>query len=178
MSTGSETKKYLTSSDIDSAVCRLAGDIDREYRDKNPLVIGVLVGAFVFLSDLVRKLTIPCEIDFTRLCSYGSGTVSTGSVKMLLEPQLPVKGRHVLVVEDIADTGYSLSYLLDYLRKKEPASLKLCVLMDKPSRRKVPLNIDYTGFTVPDEFLVGYGLDCDAKYRNLPDICILGERDK
>ena len=161
--------------DIEKAVQRLAGEIYRDYRDKNPLVIGILAGSFIFLADLVRKLDFPLEIDFTRLCSYGSGTESSGDVKMLLEPLNPVQGRDILVVEDIADTGYSLSFLMDYLEKKGPKSLKLCVLADKPSRRKVPLTIDYAGFTVPDEFLVGYGLDCDEQYRNIPEICILDE---
>lgn len=175
MSSRPEIRTHLCREDIEKAVQRLAGEITRDYSGKNPLIIGILAGSFIFLADLVRKLDFPLEIDFTRLCSYGSGTESSGDVKMLLEPLNPVQGRDVLVVEDIADTGYSLSFLMDYLQKKEPNSLKLCVLTDKPSRRKVPLNIDYTGFTVPDEFLVGYGLDCNEQYRNIPEICILDE---
>jgi hypoxanthine phosphoribosyltransferase len=175
MSVHPEIETYLCREDIEKSVERLAGEITADYRDKNPLLIGVLTGSFIFLADLVRKLDIPVEVDFTRLCSYGSGTESSGNVKMTLEPAIPVTGRHVLVVEDIADTGYSLAFLMKYLEEKKPASLKLCVLMDKPSRRRVPVKIDYTGFTVPDEFLVGYGLDCDEKYRNIPEICILKE---
>jgi hypoxanthine phosphoribosyltransferase len=175
MSSYPEMRTHLCREDIEKAIERLAGEINKDYRDKNPLVIGVLAGSFIFLADLVRKLDFPLEIDFTRLCSYGSGTESSGKVKMLLEPLNPVRGRDILIVEDIADTGYSLSFLMDYLQKKEPKSLKLCVLADKPSRREVPIHIDYTGFTVPDEFLVGYGLDCNEQYRNIPEICILDD---
>ncbi len=177
MSSKTIIRTYISCDEIEKTLERLAGDINRDYRDTNPLVIGVLIGSFVFLADLVRKLKFPVEIDFVRLCSYGSGTESSGAVKMLLEPSIPLEGRDILVVEDIADTGYSLAFLMDYLKKKTPKSVKLCVLMDKPSRRKVPLSIDYTGFTVPDEFLVGYGLDCDCKYRNLREICILGDTE-
>ncbi len=177
MSSKSTIRTYIGCDEIEKTLERLAGDINRDYRDKNPLVIGVLIGSFVFLADLVRKLEFPVEVDFVRLCSYGSGTESSGEVKMLLEPSIPLEGRDILVVEDIADTGYSLAFLMDYLKKKAPKSVRLCVLMDKPSRRKVPLSIDYTGFTVPDEFLVGYGLDCDYKYRNLREICILGDTE-
>lgn len=177
MSSKTGIRTYISCDEIEKTLERLADEINRDYRNKNPLILGVLIGSFVFLADLVRKLEFPLEIDFTRLCSYGSGTESSGDVKMLMEPSIPIEGRDVLVVEDIADTGYSLAFLLEYLKKKNPKSCRLCVLTDKPSRRKVPLNIDYKGFTVPDEFLVGYGLDCDYKYRNLREICILGETE-
>jgi len=156
---------------IRTAVRRLAAEITRDYRRKNPLVIGILKGSFVFLSDLVRELDFPLEIEFIRLSSYGHRQTSNGKVKILQTVGAKIKGREVLVVEDIIDSGVTLHFLLEYLRKKQPASLRLCCLLDKPSRRKAAVKIDYTGLTVPDKFLVGYGLDWDEKYRNLPDIC-------
>lgn len=158
---------------IESTVKKLAAAITRDYRDKNPILLGILKGSFVFLADLVRQLDFPLEIEFVRVSSYGRGTQTSGKVKMVQGLKLDIKGRHVLVVEDIVDTGITLSYLLGYLKKKKPASLKLCALTDKPSRRRVPVKIDYLGMTVPDKFIVGCGLDCDEKYRNLPDICYL-----
>jgi hypoxanthine phosphoribosyltransferase len=161
--------------EIDAAVKKLAAAIERDYRDKNPLIIGVLKGSFVFLADLVRQLDFPLDIEFVRLSSYGSGTQTSGKVKIVHGLKLEIKNRHVLVVEDIVDTGITLHYFLEYLKKKNPASLKLCALTDKPSRRCVPITIDYLGLSVPDKFIVGYGIDCDEKYRNLPDICCLEE---
>jgi hypoxanthine phosphoribosyltransferase len=161
--------------EIDSAVKRLASEITRDYHDKNPLLIGILKGSFIFLADLVRRLDFTLEIEFIRLSSYGSGRQTSGKVKVVQGLRTAVGGRHVLVVEDIVDTGITVAFLLDYLKKKKVASARLCALTDKPSRRRVPVDIDYTGFTVPDKFLVGYGLDCDEKYRNLPDICYLEE---
>ena len=160
---------------IAAQVSKLAADISRDYQGKNPLLIGILKGSFVFMADLVRLLDFPLEVDFIRLSSYGQGKESSGEVKVVQELSTNIKGRDVLVVEDIVDTGRSVAFLIDYLIKGEPASLRLCVLTDKPSRRQVPVNIDYKGFTVPDKFLVGYGLDWDEKYRNLPDICVLGD---
>jgi hypoxanthine phosphoribosyltransferase len=125
------------------------------------------------MSDLVRKLDFHLEVEFIRLSSYGSGQQTSGKVKVVQGLRLPVRGRHVLVVEDIVDTGITLAFLMDYLKKKKPSSLRLCALTDKPSRRQVPVQIDYKGLTVPDKFIVGYGLDSDEKYRNLPDICYL-----
>ena len=129
----------------------------------------------MFMADLVRLLDFPLEVEFIRLSSYGSGQQTSGRVKVVQGLRASIKGRHVLVVEDIVDTGITIAFLLDYLKKKKPASLRLCALADKPSRRRVPVTIDYLGFTVPDKFLVGYGLDCDEKFRNLPDICFLEE---
>jgi len=165
----------VSRAELKSTVDKLAADITRDYHDKNPLLLGILKGVFVFMSDLVRRLDFPLEIEFIRLSSYGSGRETSGNVKMVQGLELDIEGRHVLVVEDIIDTGTSLAFLLDYLKKKKPASLKLCALTDKPARRRKPLKIDYLGLTVPDKFLVGYGLDCDQKYRNLPDICVLEE---
>ncbi len=167
--------KLLSRADIDSAVKRLASEITRDYHDKNPLLIGILKGSFMFLADLVRLLDFPLELEFVRLSSYGSGRQTSGKVKVVQGLRSVVRGRHVLVVEDIVDTGITVAFLLDYLKKKKTASQRLCALTDKPSRRRVPADIDYLGFTVPDKFLVGYGLDCDEKYRNLPDICYLEE---
>ncbi len=160
----------FTRDEIAAAVSRLAVEISRDYRDKNPLLIAVLKGSFVFLADLIRKLDFPLGIEFVRLSSYGKGTESSGRVRMAPGAISQIKGRHVLVIEDIIDTGLTAAFLLDYLRRKKPASLKLCALTDKKARRRVIVNIDYQGLTVPDEFIVGYGTDCDEQYRHLPDI--------
>ncbi|HJX12844.1 MAG TPA: hypoxanthine phosphoribosyltransferase [Dehalococcoidales bacterium] len=165
--------RLVPRAEIASAVKRLAGEIAGDYRDKEPLLLGILKGSFVFLADLVRELDFPLEVEFIRLSSYGSGRRSSGHVRVVQGLRTSVRGRHVLVVEDIIDTGITVAFLLDYLRKKKPASVRLCALTDKPSRRQVPVKIDYLGFSVPDRFLVGYGLDCDEKYRNLPDIHVL-----
>jgi len=127
------------------------------------------------MADLVRQLDLPVEIEFIRISSYGAGRESTGKVKVVQNMETPAEGRDILVVEDIVDTGLTVSFLLDYLSQKNPASLKLCALLDKPSRRRVQVNIDYLGFTVPDKFIVGYGLDCNEEFRCLPDICYLGD---
>jgi len=163
----------FTKDEIAAAVSRLAAEIRRDYRDKNPLLIAVLKGSFVFLADLVRQLNLPLEIEFVRLSSYGKGTESSGRVRMAPGAPSQIKGRHVLVIEDIIDTGLTAAFLLDYLGRKKPASLKYCSLTDKKERRRVMVNIDYRGLTVPDKFIVGYGLDCDEKFRNLPDIYTL-----
>ena len=175
MSSQSEPQVLFSRQEIEAVVKKLAAEISEYYRDKNPLVVGILKGSFIFMADLVRILDFPLEVDFIRLSSYGQGKESSGEVKVVQELSTDITGRDVLVVEDIVDTGRSVAFLIDYLIKGEPASLRLCVLTDKPSRRQVPVNIDYKGFTVPDRFLVGYGLDWDEKYRNLPDICVLGD---
>jgi len=171
----SNLKCLISREEIESTVKRLAADIRKDYHDKNPLAVGVLKGSFVFLADLVRTLDFHHEVEFVRLSSYGSGTTSTGQITMIHDLHVSIEGRHVLVVEDIVDTGNSIAFLINYLSEKQPASLKLCALMDKPSRRQVEVQIDYRGFIVPNVFLVGYGLDYDEKYRNLPDICTLQE---
>jgi len=159
--------------EIEATVKRLAAEIREDYYGKYPLLIGVLKGSFMFMADLIRLLDFPLEVDFIRLSSYGRGRQSSGRIKVVQGLHSEVKGRDVLVIEDIVDTGLTTSFLLDYLRKKKPTSLKLCALTDKPSRRRIPVTIDYLGFTVPDKFLVGYGLDWDEKFRNLPDIHVL-----
>lgn len=161
--------------EVASAVARLAAQISRDYFDKNPLLIGILKGSFVFMADLIRQLGFPLELDFIRLSSYGGSTRSSGRVRVVQSLRSVVGARHVLVIEDIVDTGVTVAFIMDYLQKKRPASLALCALLDKPSRRRVPVAIDYLGITVPDKFLVGYGLDFNEKYRNLPDVCVLEE---
>jgi hypoxanthine phosphoribosyltransferase len=160
----------FTKDEIAAAVSRLAAEISHDYRDKNPLLIAVLKGSFVFLADLIRQLDFPLEIEFVRLSSYGKGTQSSGRVRMAPGALSQIRGRHVLVIEDIIDTGLTAAFLLDYLRRRKPASLKLCALTDKPARHRLMVNIDYRGLTVPDKFIVGYGIDCDEQYRYLPDI--------
>lgn len=168
------TPKVLYSQrEIETVINKLAGKITREYKGRNPVLIGVLKGSFIFMSDLVRRLDFPLEMEFVRLSSYGRSTESSGKIKLEHTIRTTIKDRDVLVIEDIVDTGLSLAFLIDDLKKKKPATLKLCCLMDKPSRRKVPVTIHYCGFIVPDQFLVGYGLDYAEQYRNLPDICIL-----
>ena len=176
MSSQSEPKVLFSQRGIATAVGRLAAEITRDYMNKNPLLIGILKGSFVFMADLVRQLDFPLEVDFVRLSSYGQGT-SAGKLKMLQDASSSVRGRHVLIVEDIVDTGHSVAFLLDYLGKKKPASLKLGVLTDKPSRRLVQVTIDYLGLTVPDKFIVGYGMDWDEKFRNLPYIGYIETED-
>jgi hypoxanthine phosphoribosyltransferase len=173
MNSQARLQVLVTKAEIAATIKRLASAITRDYREKNPLLLGILKGSFVFLADLVRQLDFPLEVEFVRLSSYSSGKQTSGRVRMMQGLKSDVQGRHVLVVEDIVDTGITCAYFLEYLKKKNPASLKLCALTDKPSRRRVPLTIDYNGITVPDKFIVGYGIDCDEKYRNLPDICVL-----
>jgi hypoxanthine phosphoribosyltransferase len=163
--------------EIESTVSRLAAEISQDYRAKYPLLIGILKGSFMFMADLLRHLDFPLEVDFIGLASYGGGRQTSGKIKVLKGLQSPVKDREVLVIEDIIDTGLTTRFCLDYLRQKKPASLKLCALTDKPSRRQVPVTIDYLGFTVPNKFLVGYGLDLNQKFRNLPDICFIEDGD-
>ncbi|MFC1957647.1 hypoxanthine phosphoribosyltransferase [Chloroflexota bacterium] len=159
--------------EIAETVKRLASEISRDYQGRNPLLIGILKGSFMFMADLVRLLDFPLELEFIGLSSYGREKDSSGKVSVVHGLRSPIKGKDVLVIEDIVDTGLTTAFLLDYLSQEKPASLKLCALTDKPSRRQVPVNIDYLGLTVPDKFLVGYGLDWDEKFRNLPDICVL-----
>jgi len=168
-----QLKILISRDEIAEAVNRLARQIERDYQGKQPLLIGVLKGSFVFMADLVRRIDLPLELEFIKLSSYGAARESSGEVRVVQGLETSIKDRDVLVVEDIVDTGVTISFLLDYLRKKKPASLKLCALADKPSRRRVPLPIHYLGLTVPDKFVVGYGLDCDEKFRNLPDIHVM-----
>jgi hypoxanthine phosphoribosyltransferase len=166
----SKLQVLISKEQIDKRVDELAAEIRRDYADRNPLLIGALKGSFVFMSDLMRKLNVPVEVEFIRLSSYGAGMESSGRIKLVQGVRTPVKDRHVLVVEDIVDTGLTLRFLLDYLRRRKPASVKLCALLDKPSRRVVDVPIDYLGFTVPNKFIVGCGIDFNEEFRYLPDI--------
>ena len=170
----SETGKVLVSSEeIQEKVREIGNRITEDYRSTNLLLVGILRGAVVFLSDLMRHLELPCEIDFMEVSSYGADTTSSGVVRILKDLEEDITGRHVLIVEDIIDTGLTLSYLRRSLLARKPASLEICALLSKPSRRRVELDVRYLGFEVPDEFVVGYGLDFAGAYRNLPDICVL-----
>jgi hypoxanthine phosphoribosyltransferase len=173
MTSSNEPRVLIPRAEVASAVARLAAQVSRDYRDKDPLLIGILKGSFVFMADLGRALDFPLELDFVRLSSYGRGRQSSGSIRVVQGLRSRVRGRHVLVIEDIIDTGTTAAFLLDYLKKKRPGSLRLCALLDKPARRRVAVTIDYLGFDVPNKFIVGYGIDCNEKYRNLPDVCVL-----
>jgi hypoxanthine phosphoribosyltransferase len=168
-----QLKILINRDEIAEAVAKLAWEIKRDYQGKQPLLIGILKGSFVFMADLIRQIDLPLEVEFIKLSSYGSARESSGKVRLVQGLQTHIKDRDVLIVEDIVDTGITTSFLLEYLRKKKPASLKLCALTDKPSRHRVPVSIDYLGFTVPDKFIVGYGIDCDEKFRYLPHIYAL-----
>ena len=168
-------KLLYSREEIAAEVRRLAAEISSEYAGKDPLVIGVLKGAVVFVSDLIREMTVPTEIDFIGLSSYGNDATSCGEVKVTAYPKTPIEGRHVLVVEDIVDTGLCIGTLMKFLLNQKPSSLKLCALLDKPSRRTTNVDIDYLGFTVPDKFVVGYGLDYSQHYRHLPQIYTMEE---
>ena len=160
----------VASDEIGEKVRELGERISEDYRDEEILLLGILRGAVVFLSDLMRCLELPCEIDFMEVSSYGVETTSSGVVRILKDLEEDITGRHVLIIEDIIDTGLTLSYLRRTLLARKPASLEICALLSKPSRRQVDLEVRYLGFDVPDEFVVGYGIDYAGAYRNLPDI--------
>ena len=159
--------------EIAATVSRLAAEITRDYHGKHPILVGILKGSFMFMADLIRLLDFPLEVEFIRLSSYGGGSQTSGKVEVVQGLSGPIENREVLIIEDIVDSGLTTAFLRDYLQERKPASLRLCTLADKPSRRQVPVPIDYLGFTVPDKFLVGYGLDYNEKFRNLPDMCFL-----
>lgn len=151
----------------------LAKAIQSDYQDKELLVIGVLKGANIFMGDLIRKIELPIQIDFIAASSYGSSTESSGVVKIVKDLDYSIEGKHVLIVEDIIDTGLTLRYLEDNFLSRKPASLAICTLLDKPERRKAQIDVKYVGFAIPDEFIVGYGIDYAEKYRNLPYVATL-----
>jgi hypoxanthine phosphoribosyltransferase len=158
---------------LDKRVRELAGQINRDYSGYELLVVGVLKGATVFLSDLIRHIQLPIEVDFIAASSYGNATESSGVVRILKDLDYPLQGRHVLLIEDLIDTGLTLHYLAENLKSREPASFRICTLLDKPERRQVDIEVHYKGFDIPDEFIVGYGIDYSQKYRNLPYIATL-----
>ena len=160
---------------IDEKVKELAALISKDYEGRELIVIGILKGAFIFMADLIRSLSIPCQVDFARIASYGSRSVSSGKVIMMKDIEMSIKGKDILIVEDIVDTGITLSYFVEWLKERNPRSLKVCAFLDKRGRRKVPFEADYVGFTIEDGFVVGYGLDFDEKARFLPDVYIMKE---
>jgi hypoxanthine phosphoribosyltransferase len=162
-----------TKEEVAERVRQMGAQLTADYKGEDPILVGVLRGSFIFMADLVRCIETPLELDFVAASSYGTWAVSTGQVDLRLDLEKDIIGRHVIVVEDILDTGRTLSKLVDELKKRHPASLKLCVLLDKPERRVAQIEADYVGFTVPDEFVVGCGLDFNQKYRQLPYIGIL-----
>ena len=168
-----ELKPLFSRQEIAEAVARLAVEISADYADKQLVLVGVLKGAFVFLADLIRDLTIPVEIDFVRLASYGSRKESSGEVAVKKDVEITLAGKDVLIVEDIVDTGLSLTFLMDHLGTHNPSSLRVCALVDKKFRRKIEVTVDYTGFAIDDGFIVGYGIDFNERYRSLPDICVI-----
>ncbi len=165
----------LSEEQIKNRVKEMAEVISSDYRGKRPLLIGILKGAVIFLSDLIRSLTIPLEIDFIAASSYGSATASSGVVRILKDLEQSIQGKDVLIVEDIVDTGLTLNYLVDNLGSRHPNSLKVVTLLDKPERRKVEFEPDYCGFHIPDRFVIGYGLDFGEDYRQLSDLRVLSE---
>ena len=163
----------LTDEQIQSRVAELGAQLAADYADREPVLVSVLKGSIIFLADLVRAMPIPLSIDLMEVSSYGTSTESSGQVRILKDLSTSIEGREVLVVEDIIDTGLTLNYLLRYLHDKGPASIRICCLLDKPARRLAPIEIDYRGFTIPDRFVIGYGLDYGECYRNLPYIGVL-----
>jgi hypoxanthine phosphoribosyltransferase len=163
----------ITSQEIEDKVREIGARITEDYKGEKPLLIGILRGAVVIMSDLMRNIDLQCELDFMDISSYGTGTSSSGVVRILKDLEEDITDRHVLIVEDIIDTGLTLSYLMRSLQARKPASLEICALLSKPSRRRADLDVRYLGFEIPDEFVVGYGLDYAGAYRNLPDICVL-----
>ena len=166
-------KVLISEEEIKSKVREIGQQISKDFAGKTPLIVSVLKGSFVFMADLVRAIDINCTIDFMSVSSYGTGTRTSGEVKIIKDLDIKIEGRDLIVVEDILDSGVTLSYLLEVLKARGPKSLTLCTLLDKPTRRKREVNITYRGYEVPDEFVVGYGLDYAEKYRNLPYLGIL-----
>lgn len=166
-------KIYFSAEEISEIVKGLGAKISEDYKDKNLLLVSILKGSVIFMADLMRAITIPCRIDFMSVSSYGSGTKTTGVVKILKDLDINLEGYDLLIVEDILDSGKTLHYVMDILKTRHPASIKICTLFDKPERREAKVTADYSGSVVPDEFIVGYGLDYDEKYRNLPYIGVL-----
>ena len=159
---------------VESRIKELAKEIEKDYAGEEVVCVGLLKGSVIFLSDLVKEIETPVIIDFMNVSSYGSETVSSGDVKILKDTDLDLRGKNVLIVEDIIDTGLTLEYVIDYFKKVEGVkTIKTCTLLSKPDRRRVQVDVDYIGFEVPDKFIIGYGLDYDQKYRNLPYIAVV-----
>jgi hypoxanthine phosphoribosyltransferase len=163
----------LSEEEIGKKVCQIADQITKDYTGKIPVFIGVLKGSFVFMADLMRKIDLYCDIDFMAVSSYGNKSETTGAVKITKDLERDIENRDVIIVEDILDSGLTLNYLMGYLKSRKPLSIRLCTLLDKPARRRVPIVPDYSGFEIPDAFVVGYGLDYGERYSNLPFIGVL-----
>lgn len=172
-----EVSVLLTEEEVDTRIKKLGEMISRDYAGKTVHLVCVLKGGSYFMCELSKRITVPVSLDFMSVSSYGGDTKSSGVVKIVKDLDEPIKDKHVIVVEDIVDSGRTLSYLLEMLRAREPKSMALCTLLDKPSRRVVDVKVDYTGFQIPDEFVVGYGLDYDQQFRNLPYIGIVHLED-
>lgn len=170
MEANKREKVLYSREDIDLRVKELGTIISKDYKDKDLLVISLLRGSFVFAADLIREISVPVEVDFMTTASYGHGEVSTGNVEIITDVRTEVEGKDVLIVDDIADSGYTLKKVKDLLRLKNPNSIKICVMLDKPSRRKVEIDPDFVGFSIEDVFIVGYGLNYGDYYRNIPYI--------
>ncbi|MBC8534604.1 hypoxanthine phosphoribosyltransferase [Yeguia hominis] len=167
------SKVLYSQEDLQNVVARLGKQISEDYRDKNLLMISILKGSVVFMADLMRAVTIPARIDFMSVSSYGSGVKTSGVVRILKDLDKPIEGYDLLIVEDILDSGMTLDYIVGILKARNPRSIRICTLFDKPERRVTDIKADYVGLQVPDEFIVGYGLDFDEVYRNLPFIGVL-----
>jgi hypoxanthine phosphoribosyltransferase len=163
----------IDSQTLASRVAELGAQLTSDYAGRDPVLVSVLKGAFIFLADLMRAMDLPTSIDLMEVSSYGAATETSGQVRILKDLSKPIEGRDVIVVEDIIDTGLTLNYLLGYLADRQPSSIRICCLLDKPARRLAEIPIDYRGFTIPDRFVIGYGLDYDERYRNLPYIGVL-----
>lgn len=170
----SETvREMISETDLEARIAELGEQISKDYAGESLYLICILRGAAPFACELAKRITVPVTIDFMTTSSYGSGTVSSGEVKIKTDVEIPAEGRNVLIVEDIIDSGNTLHYLLDVFKNRNAKSVRLCTMLDKPERREVDVDVDYVGFTIPDEFVVGYGLDYDQKYRNLPYIGVV-----
>ena len=167
------TEVLIEEDDLQRRIAELGAEISAAYVGRDLLLVGVLKGAVFFLADLMRHITVPCEIDFMAISSYGASTDSSGIVRILKDLDINIEGRHVLVVEDIIDSGLTLSYLMRNLESREPATLEICALLTKPARRQIDVPVRYVGFEIPDAFVVGYGLDFAERYRNLPYVAVL-----
>ena len=166
-------RMMLPEEELDKRIRELGAQISEDYAGDSVFLVCILKGAAFFATELAKRITVPVTIDFMSTSSYGSGTVSTGEVKILKDLDLGVEGRNVIIVEDIIDSGHTLNFLTEFFKDRKAKSIKLCAMLDKPERREVDVKVDYTGFTIPDAFVVGFGLDYDQKYRNLPYIGVV-----
>ena len=162
--------EYITKEEIQNKIKELAEKVNQDYKDKVPIFIGILNGSFIFLSDFIREITIDCEVDFFKLSSYGDEKISTGNVKLLKDLNCQVEDRHIIIVEDIVDSGLSIRFIKKLIEAQKPASLRVVTLLFKPKNAKIDFELDYVGFVIPNKFVIGYGLDCAQRYRNLRSI--------